>query len=67
MHDTEMKLGLDENWKNRSPKKEGTLARSRLVVEHNFTCRQFLIRNLFTLFRYSLLSHKIHPLGLVID
>lgn len=25
MHDTEMKLGLDENWKNRSPKKEGTL------------------------------------------
>lgn len=51
MHDTKMKLGLDENWTNRSPKKADTLVRSRLVVEYNFTCRQFLIRNLFALFR----------------
>ena len=61
MRDTSMKLGVDENWTNQSAKKEDTHVRSRLVVENNFTRRQFLIRNLFALFRFRFFAYDSSP------
>ena len=56
MPDTSIKLGLNENCKNQSPKKAEPVIRSR---ERNFTVRQFLIRNLFVLFHWFRFSNRL--------